>query len=79
MMLLYLKICIVSQLHFLYTESNVCLPYVKLPDSLLLLHSVKYAAVNIYCDIMLISMSLMARHNRLVFCEITAVASGFVS
>jgi len=79
MTLSYLNTCIFSQIDFLYTESSVHLPYVKLSGSLLLSHSVKYAAVNIYCNIMRISMSLMAGDNRLFFCKITAVASGFAS
>lgn len=46
--------CIISLLHFFYTESSICLPQMKLAGSFLVLHSVKYAAMNIYCDIILI-------------------------
>lgn len=63
----------------LYTESSVFLLYVKFSGSPLILHTVKYAVVNTHCDITLISLSLMARDDRLVFSEITAIASGFVN
>lgn len=63
----------------LYTKSSVFLLHVKFSGSPLILHSVKDAVVNIYCYITLISLSLMARDDRLVFSEITAIASGFVS
>lgn len=63
----------------LQTESSAFLPYVNFSGSLLILHSVKDAVVNIYCNFTIISLSLMARDNGLVFSEITAVASGFVN
>lgn len=63
----------------LYIESNAFLLYVKFSGGFLILHSVKDAVVNIYCNFTIFSLSLMARDNRLVFSEMAAVASGFVN